>query len=92
MTTAELISRLQDADPDGEKEVRFAYQESWPLQSSVRGAVAGAEVQDEDAEYEEDEERKERLESKYEDIVFVVEGSQVSDDPYAPREVFELAY
>lgn len=94
MTTEELISRLQDADPDGTKEVRFAYQESWPLQSSVRGAVAGGQLYEMDAgaDQEEEDAASEELRAKYDDVVFVVEGSQMSDDPYAPRAVFEACW
>lgn len=90
MTTAELISRLQSADPDGEMEVRFAYQESWPLQSNVRGVVAGSEL----PAYDEngDPEDEGGTEGKYDEIVFIAEAGQVYDDPYAPAGVFDAAW
>lgn len=37
MTTAELISKLQEADPDGTCEVRFVHQPEWPMAETLAG-------------------------------------------------------
>lgn len=79
MRVNELIERLEDADPDAE--VRIVHQPHYPLQSSVRGVATAEEI----AEYGDGDDEYEAS------IVWVVEGSQISETPYGPRAAFEVA-
>jgi hypothetical protein len=87
MTVNELIEALQDLiqedEENGEREVLLAYQPSYPLQSTVRGVCTSEEAQEE----------SERSDDWYGDpeCVYIVEGSQHRERPYAPRGAFEAA-
>jgi hypothetical protein len=85
MTLNELIDRLQelveDDEANGERDVRIAYQPSYPLQSTVRGVCTSADAHD----YSDSDE------SDADDCIYVVEGHQHRDRPYAPHGAFEAA-
>lgn len=88
MKVSELIDLLGDFDPDAE--VRVATQPTYPLQSHLRG-VAGSD----DLSGETQCERHEHYncddpECVGEPIVWLVEGSQHSDSPYAPRALWDV--
>lgn len=76
MTVAELIERLNECDPNAE--VRLATQPTYPLQSTLRG-VAASEDDGEDGF------------SQATGPVYLVEGSQDANQPYAPGWVFDAA-
>lgn len=86
MTVGELKQRLEFIDDDAE--VRIAYQESWPLQATVRGLTEGDELQ---ADPDMDDEERDEVEAKLADVVWLVEGMQCDDSPYAPHGVFDAA-
>ena len=71
MTVEELITLLEDCDPQAE--VRLAHQPSWPLAFQLRGVA----VPDE-AEYEGDDEDAPNR------VVWLVEGDHPDGSPYAP--------
>lgn len=54
---------------DDDLEVRMAIQPNYPLQSSIGGVVS-------DVVTEKEEEKQ---------IIYVLEGNQIRDNPYAPR-------
>lgn len=86
MTVRELKEVLEDFNDDAE--VRIAEQPSYPLQSTIRGCCTDREARERDEEeYGEGNEP-----GGSDDIVFIVEGSQVYDTPYAPRGAFDAAY
>ena len=75
MTVNEMIERLQElADGGmGDSELRLATQPNWPLQSHV-GGIAAQEPEEDDTEP---------------GVVYICEGSQVYDTPYAPKWAFD---
>lgn len=83
MIVREMIERLGEYDQDAE--VRIASQPSYPLQSTVRGVCSMDEVR----EYSTDD--LDDSNSPEENVVFIVEASQVYETPYAPRDCFEVA-
>lgn len=97
MNVAELIERLQEMDP--EAEVRIATQPNWPLQAALAGVVSAQEL----AEHKVGEEKCEEHDfynclecyeaevAKAEKIVWLAEGSQDRDDPYASRLIWDIA-
>lgn len=82
MTVGELMERLDQLDPDSE--VRWAAQPSWPFEYSIADVVPVIEdeiVDEEDAE----EAMQEIPESpKRDDIIYLVEGTQIG---YLPSHV-----
>jgi hypothetical protein len=88
MTVNELIERLQECvdedEANGEREVLLATQPSWPLQYHVRGACTSEEAH----EYDEPDEDNV---SGDPECVYIVEGGQHYDRPYAPRGAFDAA-
>jgi hypothetical protein len=79
MNVNELLEALQDIvsedESNGERQVLLATQPNYPLQSTVRGVCTSAEAHDgEDPD----------------DCIYVVEGNQVYDRPYAPHGAFEV--
>lgn len=85
MTLEELIERLQDLVEDGvdpSAEVRIAMQPSWPLQSTVRDVFPSDDLMVDDPDDEPEDETASP-------VVWIVEGSQCHENPYAPRQVFE---
>lgn len=74
MKVSELIAMLEDCDPNAE--VRLATQPNYPVQSHLRG-VAMDDSEDADGFPAEGE------------VVYLVEGSQDYDHPYAPSWVFD---
>jgi len=76
MKVSELIELLGDQDPDAE--VMIMSQENWPFEN----AVAGVAVREEFVDDDEDCDKDEREESRYEkgtapNDVFLVEGQQL---------------
>ena len=61
-------------------EVRFVYQENYPLQEDVRGVWINEDEDDEDGE------------ESSEQVVYIVSGGQCRDNPYGPRRAFAEAY
>lgn len=92
MTLSAMIERLQDIvdenEANGEREVYLAYQPHYPLQSTVRGVCTSEEAQNEDYELDE------IPVGHHHDsgAIYIVEGHQVRDMPYAPRGAFNVAY
>lgn len=77
MIVEELISELQQMNPGSQ--VRFASQPSWPFEYSIDNVVSIAK--------DEDEENENHEEPKEEDIVYLVEGSQLG---YLPGNVTKI--
>ena len=71
MTVRELIETLEQYN--GDLEVRLATQPNYPLQSTICNVASLHEVQD----YPE--------EDDFVDVVYITEGGQCHDNPYAPR-------
>ena len=82
MTVNQLIERLQEMCEMGYEdcEVRFVYQENYPLQEDVRGVWINDDEDDEDGE------------ESSEQVVYIVSGGQCRDNPYGPRRAFVEAY
>ena len=83
MTVNELIERLQDVAEEGlgDREIRLAFQRSWPLQFTV-GGIAIPDTDSGEPEGGQDHTPP---------VVYIAEGSHPDDSPYAPRWVFETA-
>jgi hypothetical protein len=79
MTVQDLITELEQRDPDAE--VRIAIQPSYPLQSTVRGVVAAEDLLDD---------LDDHMGEHNDGVVWIVEGSQHYHAPYAPSAVFEV--
>ena len=79
MKVSELIGMLQDYDEDAE--VRLATQPSYPLQAHIKGVADSTMLEDYD-----EEEGSDSL------VVWILEGSQPRDTPYASRELWDAAY
>ena len=78
MTVRELIDLLEGHD--GETEVRLATQPNYPLQSFISGVASLQDLQD-SGEIEQGDE----MLTPEENIVYITEGQQCPDDPYAHR-------
>lgn len=84
MTVGQLRGMLEGLKEDAE--VRVAFQPQYPLQSSIRGVCTSddlAALDDEDA-------MSRRDDGDGGDLVWIVEGFQNHDEPYAPRDVFNI--
>jgi len=81
MTVTELRDVLNQAIENGvgDRELRFAYQPSYPLQDSVEGVW----YEESDDSGDEDQEEAES------DVFYLVSGGQDYNNPYAPRVAFE---
>lgn len=90
MNVAKLIERLSECDPNAE--VRLATQPNWPLAAHLLGVADGDEVAV-------DCDRCEDLDDcplgdacpVVAGTVWLVEGAQPTDSPYAPREAWSVA-
>lgn len=92
MKVIELIALLDECDPDAE--VRIATQPSYPLQSHVRGiATTDSLLNCEGCEHREyspcDDCRAAETDHMGGSLVWIAEGSQVYDNPYAPRAIWD---
>lgn len=83
MKVADLIELLQGANPDAE--VRLATQPHWPLASTVHG------VWDSTGEPCSEHDVFACDECEPQDILWISEGGQVSESPYAPRNAWDMA-
>ncbi len=83
MTVNELKNLLdQMADEGyGDREVLFAYQANYPLQDHIAGGWVPGPADDED----EDEDATDA------EVVYLVSGGQVYDQPYGPSRAFSEA-
>lgn len=102
MTVMQLIEYLEALVEDDEgladAEVRVATQPNYPLQSHLRGVATlhKAIIENNGQEpcdhgyYNCDACEEEAIDG-HDDIVYLVEGSQVYDDPYAMRELWDVA-
>jgi hypothetical protein len=74
MTVSELIDRLRDLEGEGlgECEVRLAFQPNWPLQFEIGGVT----------------EPPMDAEAEGLPVVYIAEGSSITESPYAPRWAF----
>jgi hypothetical protein len=82
MTVNEMIERLQEVaeNGSGDRELRLAFQPSWPLQFTIGGI----------AEPEEPSPNEEPADAA--PVVYIAEGGHPSDDsPYAPAWAFDTA-
>lgn len=84
MNVGELKRLLENLDD--EMEVRIAHQPSWPLQYTVSDLVECAVFDEEDLEDDEENDTVVVPEGS-ERIAYIVESSQVYDDPYLPYSV-----
>lgn len=73
MKVAELIAMLEECDPNAT--VKMATQPGYPIQSNLRGVA-----------HDGDEDAGDLTENE---VVYLVEGSQDYDHPYAPSWVFD---
>jgi hypothetical protein len=82
MTVGELMERLEQLDPDSE--VRWAAQPSWPFEYSISDVIPITE--DELVDEEDAEENMDYIPEspKKDDIVYLVEGTQLG---YLPSHV-----
>jgi hypothetical protein len=84
MTLNELIEALQDIaledELNGERDVRLATQPNYPLQSTVRGVCTSREAHDDPDDPDDDPD----------DCIYIVEGFQIRERPYAPNGAFEV--
>ena len=82
MTVNEMIERLQEIAEDGlgDREIRLAFQPSWPLQFVV-GGIATAEDEE---EHDGDDDQAPAADA----AVYITEGNHPDDSPYAPAWVF----
>lgn len=89
MNVNELIERLQDCDP--EAEVMLATQPGWPLAYHLSGVATADDIAGETRceaheSYSCDEDA-----CRDESIVWLVEGGQRYDQPYAPSSAWSVA-
>jgi hypothetical protein len=86
MNVSELIERLSECDPNAE--VRLATQPNWPLASMLDGVADSADVTGESM-------CEEHSEYGCSDctpaVVWLTEGAQPDDSPYAPRAAWSVA-
>jgi hypothetical protein len=97
MTVQELISILEEMEPDAE--VVIVYQQNWPLESSLGGVALRADVESADLDEDEDHdgdteptdasERRRRREDAAPTDVILVEGSHLR---YGNRDAWEVAH
>lgn len=86
MKVGELKELLEGMDD--ELEVRIAHQPSWPLQYTVSEVVECSVFDHDDLEDDEENDTVIVPEANAtERIAYIVEGSQVHDDPYLPYSV-----
>lgn len=73
------IARLREEGHNPNAEVRFVYQQNYPLQDEVQGVAVQSDIDDGDTEAGSDA-----------DIVYLVSGGQVYSDPYGPRAAWDV--
>lgn len=83
ITVNDLLALLEEAEQDGlgDAEVRIATQPNWPLQFRLGGIALRSDALMDDPDDEPTEEQPE--------IVYLVEGGQCRDTPYAPRGIWD---
>jgi hypothetical protein len=93
MTVQELMSILEDMEPDAD--VVLAFQRSWPLEFSVAGVAQRADIEPEDGDDDEDEvgdddaqAQRRRQEDGSPNDVILVEGQHLR---YGHRGVWSAA-
>lgn len=105
MNITELIEILTEmAESNPEAEVRLATQPNWPLAFHVGGVASTDDLaeyrldNDEPGQCKEHDEyhcheclKRELVDDQEGDVVWLVEGSSLYDNPYAPRNVWEAA-
>jgi hypothetical protein len=79
VTVAELIARLEQSDP--EAEVLLAHQPGWPLRFTIAGVCDWEGVEDDDDHVAMDA-----------PVVYICEGQQPDGTPYAPGELWDMAW
>lgn len=85
MTVTELIEQLEAiAAEHPDAEIQLATQPSYPLRSHLAGAVHDADARHYDVTSVD--ESEEPL-----DVIWLTEGSQHHDSPYAPRYAFDAS-
>lgn len=82
MTVDQLRQRLEEMCEMGyeDREIRFVYQDTYPLQEDIRGLWIKEDEEDGDEE------------GSSEQVVYIVSGGQCRDNPYGPRRAFAEAY
>ena len=82
MTVNELKNLLEQMADEGlgEREVLFAYQQHYPLQDHIAGGWIPRPADDEDEDDDTDDQ-----------VVYLVSGGQVYDQPYGPSRAFSEA-
>lgn len=85
MTVYQLRQRLEEMCEMGYEdcEIRFVYQDNYPLQDDIRGLWVGEDDDDDDGDEDEEDE-----EGSSEQVVYIVSGGQCWDNPYGPRRAF----
>lgn len=87
MTVEDLLELLAEMPRDAE--VRPATQPNWPMQAAVHGVTSGAALA---GETDCPEHRHYACdECQNPNVVWITEGSQISDSPYAPSGVWNAA-
>lgn len=95
MTVNELIELLEQVRDDydaGERELRFAYQKSYPLMDEVAGVCVPPTpepVTAEQNEADDEDEEESEWDEKYAQYVYIVSDGQDYKMPYAPRAVWD---
>lgn len=93
LTVSALIERLSECDP--EAEVRLATQPNWPLQYHLAGVATSEDIaMDSRCEAHEFYNCEDCAESRLGGqgaVVYLVEGGQHYDQPYAPRAAWDVA-
>ena len=84
MTVSELMSLLEDCDPDAT--VRIMMQESWPFENAITGLASGAEINESDDDDDEDADDEDVEDDQ---VVYIVEGTQLG---YGSKRAWEAAH
>lgn len=82
-TVSELKELLEQMEEDGygDIELRFVYQQNYPLQDTVCGVAIASEDED-----DEDKDVTKESDPKY---IYIVSGGQDHDEPYGPKSAFD---
>ena len=89
MTAAQLITLLEDCDPD--TEIRIAHQPAWPLQCALAG-IATDEDLDTPPDVEPDSGSADCLDGGDRPVLWLVAGDHPDGDtPYAPERLWQVA-
>lgn len=81
MTVNEMIERLQEVaeNGSGDRELRLAFQPSWPLQFTIGGVAEPEDASPDEA-------------PTVAPVVYITEGGHPTEDsPYAPAWAFDTA-